>query len=84
MRRSGSASGRPLWRTDLAGRTGRAIAANSLDVYEAAIRAATELEWLAARCVIYEPISSLTWAWADLTRDATAVQLSTARWILDL
>ncbi len=60
-----------------------AVAALSLDIYEAAVRVLTELERLAARTAS-EPARSLTRAWADLTRDATAVQLSTARWVLDL
>jgi len=62
----------------------RALTAANLNVYEAAARAVTELEWFVARTTVYEPISSFTRAWADLTRDATAVQLSTARWMLDL
>lgn len=73
-----------LWPPCIAQRTARAVAAGSVDVYEGAIRAVTESGQLAARSVIYEPMSSLIRAWADLTRDATAVQLSTARWILDL
>ena len=64
--------------------TARALAAAHLDVYEAAVRAVTEFEWLVARAAGYEPTSSLTRACANLTRDATAVQLSTARWVLDL
>lgn len=62
----------------------RAVTAANLNVYEAATRAVTELEWLLARTSVYGPISSLTHTWANLTRDATAVQLSTARWLLDL
>lgn len=62
----------------------RALTAANLNVYEAATRAVTELEWLLARTAVHEPIRSLARAWADLTRDATAVQLSTARWMLDL
>ncbi len=44
----------------------------------------TELEWLLARSTVCEPFGALASAWAGLTRDATAIQLSTARWILDL
>ena len=73
-----------LWETDAAERTARAFAAVIVDAYEAGIRAVTEIEWLLARSAIYEPVSSLTRAWADLTRDAAAVQLSRARWLLDL
>ena len=65
-------------------KTARALAAAHLDVYEAAVRAVTELEWLLARTAVHQPTSSLAHACADLTRDATAVQLSTARWVLDL
>jgi hypothetical protein len=75
---------RSSWKPDVADRTARAVAATSIDVYEATIRAVTELEWLLARIAIFEPAGSLARAWADLTRDATAVQLSTVRWTLDL
>ena len=64
--------------------TARALAAAHLDVYEAAVRAVTEFEWLLARTAVYEPTSSLARACAEVTRDAAAVQLSTARWVLDL
>jgi hypothetical protein len=64
--------------------TARALAAAHLDVYEAAARAVTEFEWLLARAAGYEPASSLARACANLTRDVTAVQVSTARWVLDL
>lgn len=62
----------------------RALTAANLNVYEAATRAVTELEWWIARTSVYEPIGSLTHTWANQTRDATAVQLSIARWMLDL
>jgi hypothetical protein len=64
--------------------TVRAITAANLDAYESAVRAVTELEWMLARATVYEPISSLAAKSADATRDITAIQLSTARWILDL
>ena len=64
--------------------TARALTAAQLNVYEAAARAVTEHEWLLARSLVFEPLSSLTRAWADATRDITAIQLSTARWVLDL
>jgi hypothetical protein len=60
------------------------MAVAGIDVYEAAVRTVTELEWLVSRDVTKEPVSSLVRACADLTRDTTAIQLSTARWILDL
>jgi hypothetical protein len=72
------------WRPDVAEQSARAIAATNVDVYEAAIRAVTELQWLIGRMAILEPLSSIARAWADTTRDATAVQLSITRWILDL
>jgi len=52
--------------------------------YNAGPRAVTEFEWLLARAAGYEPASSLARACANLTRDVTAVQVSTARWVLDL
>jgi hypothetical protein len=64
--------------------TVKAMTAAHLDIYEAATRAVTELEWLLARSVVHEPIGSIAQACAEMTRDATAIQLSTARWILDL
>jgi hypothetical protein len=69
---------------DAVQQTAKAITAANLDVYEAATRAVTELERLLAGSAVYEPISSLAQACAEMTRDATAVHLSTARWILDL
>lgn len=69
---------------DAAHQTARAIAAANIDAYEAATRAVTELEWLLARSTVCEPFGALASAWAGLTRDATAIQLSTSRWILDL
>jgi hypothetical protein len=58
--------------------------ADGIDVYEAAVRTVTEVEWFLSREMADEPISSLVGACADVTRDATAIQLSTARWLLDL
>jgi hypothetical protein len=58
--------------------------ADGIDVYEAAVRTVTEVEWFLSREMADEPISSLVGACADMTRDATAIQLSTARWLLDL
>jgi hypothetical protein len=62
----------------------KAIAAANLDVYEVATRAVTEFQQSLANAAAYEPISSIARACADMTRDATAVQLSMVRWILDL
>ena len=64
--------------------TAKAITAVGIDVYEAAVRTVTELAWFVARAVANEPISSLVRACADVTRDTAAIQLSTARWMLDL
>lgn len=56
----------------------------SLDAYEFAARAVSELEWALARRVLAEPFSSIAATCADVTRDVAAIQLSTARWLLDL
>jgi hypothetical protein len=69
---------------DAARETAKAVMLAHLDGYEAAARAITEVEWFVARSAIYEPMGALMRAWADFTRDAIAVQLSTARWLLDL
>ena len=60
------------------------ITAAGIDVYEAAVRTVTEVEWFLSREMADEPISCLVGACADVTRDVTAIQLSTARWLLDL
>jgi hypothetical protein len=62
----------------------KATAATSVDTYEAAARAAIELQRLVAPAVIYAPFGAVARAWTDLERDAVAVQLSTIRWLLDL
>jgi hypothetical protein len=62
----------------------KTITAAYLDIYETATRAVTELEWMLARRAAYEPVGSCAEACAEMTRDTTAVALSTARWILDL
>ncbi len=56
----------------------------SLDAYEAAARTVSEIEWMLARHALLEPLSSFAAICADTTRDIAAVQLSTARWLLDL
>ena len=55
-----------------------------VDAYEAALRAATEAQWNAARVIGVEPIRSLVAWWAEVTRDVGATHLSSARWILDV
>jgi hypothetical protein len=62
----------------------QAVAAATLDTYEAAIRAISDLERIVARTTPFEPVSALAGSLADLTRDVAAVQLSALRWILDL
>lgn len=62
----------------------KVTAATSVDTYEAAARAAIELQRLVAPGVIYAPFGAVARAWTDLERDAVAVQLSTIRWLLDL
>lgn len=56
----------------------------SLDAYEAAARTVSEIEWTLARHALLEPLSSFAATCADTTRDVAAIQLSTARWLLDL
>ena len=53
-------------------------------MYEAAARAAIELQRLVARSAISAPFGAAARAWTDLERDTVAVQLSTTRWLLDL
>ncbi|HLJ02123.1 MAG TPA: hypothetical protein VKT31_01710 [Solirubrobacteraceae bacterium] len=72
------------WSLHITDATAGELMAASLDTYEAAARAVSELEWTLARSARFEPLSTLAATCADITRDATAVQLSTARWLLDL
>jgi len=62
----------------------RAMTEAQLDAYEAAIRAFTEVPATVAGTAVCEPVSSIAAACAHLIRDAAAVQVSTARWMLDL
>jgi len=55
-----------------------------VDAYEAAIRAATEVQLDAARAIAVEPARSVLASCADLTRDIGATHLSRVRWILDV
>jgi hypothetical protein len=55
-----------------------------VDAYEAAIRAATDVQLDAARAIALEPARSVLASCADLTRDIGATQLSSVRWILDV
>jgi hypothetical protein len=73
----------PAWLPGAGHDATRTLAATQLDFVEAAARGLTELEWLIARA-LPDPAGSVARACGDLARDATAVQLSTVRWILDL
>jgi hypothetical protein len=55
-----------------------------LDLYESGVRSVTDAQRELARIAAWEPIRSLAAACADVTRDTAAIQLSTARWLLDL
>jgi hypothetical protein len=65
-------------------RLARAIAAASIDTYEATIRAVTDVDRILGRSVPYAPAGVVAARLADVTRDTAAIQLSTIRWILDL
>jgi hypothetical protein len=65
-------------------RAARAVASATVDTYEASMRMVSDVERILARTVEYEPISSLATDIADFTRDATAIRVSTIRWMLDL
>jgi hypothetical protein len=65
-------------------RLARAIAAGSIDTYEAAVRAVTDVERTVGRSAGYEPLGVAASRLADATRDTAAIQLSAIRWILDL
>jgi hypothetical protein len=74
----------PLWSPVAARQTMRTLTAAHLEAYETAARTVAELQLLLGRGAGCEPLRPLARGWANLTRDATAVQLSSARWILDL
>ena len=74
----------PPWSPIAAREAMRALTAAHLEAYEAGARAVTDLQLLVGRSGGCEPIGSLARGWANVTRDATAVQLSSARWMLDL
>jgi hypothetical protein len=58
--------------------------AAAIDAYEAATRAAADAQLALARAVEQQPALAIVVLWADLTRDVGAVQVSTARWLLDV
>jgi hypothetical protein len=55
-----------------------------IDAYEAAIRSAADAQIAVAHAVQLQPARGLAALSADLTRDVGAVQVSAARWILDV
>jgi hypothetical protein len=59
-------------------------AAAYIDAYEAAIRSAADAQVTAAPAVHLPPARSIVALYAGLMRDVGAVQVSTARWILDV
>ena len=60
-------------------------AAACIDAYEAAVRSAADAQVsVAQRGRTLQPARSIVALCADLTRDVGAVQVSAARWILDV
>jgi hypothetical protein len=59
-------------------------AAACIDAYEAAIRSAAHAHVSAAQAVQLPPARSIVALYAGLIRDVGAVQVSTARWVLDV
>jgi hypothetical protein len=57
--------------------------AAAIDAYEAATRATANAQLALARALELQPAREIVVLWADLTRDVGAVQVSTARWLLD-
>lgn len=58
--------------------------ASAIDAYEAAIRATADAQLGAARVIDVQPLRSVAALCADFTRDVGAVQVSGARWVLDV
>jgi hypothetical protein len=75
---------------DIAGRVAKVAlvpwggAEACVDAYEAAVRAATDVQLSTARAIAIEPVRCVFASCADLTRDIGATQLSSMRWILDV
>ena len=75
---------------DIAGRVAKVAlvpwggAEACVDAYEAAVRAATDVQLSTARAITIEPARCVLASCADLTRDIGATQLSSMRWILDV
>jgi hypothetical protein len=55
-----------------------------IEAYEAAIHSAAQAQVIVAHTVHLQPARSIVALCADLTRDLGAVQVSAARWILDV
>ena len=55
-----------------------------IEAYEAAIDSAAQAQVIAAYAVELQPVRSIVALCADLTRDLGAVQVSAARWFLDV
>lgn len=62
----------------------RPLAAAAVDLFEAGVRATTDLERSIAATVSVEPLHTLLTASADCTRDIGAVVASRSRWLLDV
>jgi len=58
--------------------------AAAIDAYEQATRAAADAQLAVARGLELQPAREIVVLWADMARDVGAVQVSTARWLLDL
>jgi hypothetical protein len=58
-------------------------AAACIDAYESAVRSAAQAQVNAAQALHLHPARSIVSLCAELTRDVGAIQISTARWILD-
>jgi hypothetical protein len=55
-----------------------------IDAYEMGVRAATDAQLWIAKALHAEPARVLATAFADLTRDVGATQVSSARWLFDV
>jgi hypothetical protein len=55
-----------------------------IEAYEAAINSSAQAQVIVAQAVHLQPARSIVALCADLTRDLGAVQVSAARWILDV
>ena len=55
-----------------------------IDAYEGAVRSAAQAQLNVAQAVPFPPARAIVARCADLTRDLGAVQVSTARWVLDV